>query len=285
MMDSRHKSMPKNSTKQTVRRKRFVGTTCPLLFLILFLLLASTPAAHTQEQDNAPRIVVAEDPLQMGTIPNGRISRDKVIIRNEGSAVLRIHQVRASCGCTIVVDYPKEIPPGGQGAVTFGLDPRKIAGFDVTKSVMISSNDPKTPMQRVRVMAKIDPEFTLVPPSVEFGDIPPGQTAERTVILRQIQEGPMNLLRIGQTTGPEQITWSFEETPEEEWQTPGKREWRITVRVSPEMKPTPFYAAARLMTNVQRLRRGLWLSARGKVIQETKGQEDVSQKREEEDQQ
>lgn len=263
--------MPEDSTKGMGARKRFVGTTCALLLAVCLQAFA---------QDEAARIVIAEDPVHMGMIRNDRISRGKVTVRNEGQKLLRLLQVRASCGCTAVVDYTRDIPPGGQGEITFSMDPRKIAGFDVRKSVIIRSSDPKTPIRRVSVEADIDPEFALEPDRVEFGELRAGEAAERTVILRQIQEGPMNLLRIGQTTGPDQITWSFEEIPEEEWQTPGKCEWRITVRVSPELKPAPFYAAARLMTNVKRLRRGLWLSARGKVIEE--GPEAASQNAKEE---
>ncbi len=79
----------------------------------------------------------------------GRISPDKKVshlykVTNAGNAILSITNVRPACGCTSTVTGQWSVKPGESTQIEATFDPKGQRGI-VRKSIVVVSNDPKSP--------------------------------------------------------------------------------------------------------------------------------------------
>ncbi|MGV8072952.1 MAG: DUF1573 domain-containing protein [Syntrophobacteraceae bacterium] len=122
---------------------------------LILLLLLTVGTVHAEELPGAPSPLSSKDsPALVGTptieVPErshnlGKISPDRqyehaFTVRNIGTGVLEIEKVIVACGCELIY-YDKTIPPGSEGAVIIGFDPRKCTGA-IRKYAIIKNNDP-----------------------------------------------------------------------------------------------------------------------------------------------
>ncbi len=122
----------------------------------LALALAAVADARAAAKAEFPEISFDAGQVRLGT----DIDHD-FIVRNTGDAPLLITNVNVTCGCT-VVDYSKEIPPGGEGRIKAKLKTKELPSGRASKSITVSTNAPNA--ERVVLQIKLD----HVPP-VEFG--------------------------------------------------------------------------------------------------------------------
>jgi hypothetical protein len=208
-----------------------------------------------------PRIALdlVDGTFDLGVLPNDKPSKREMPIRNEGTAPLEIRQLASSCGCTKAKldEKDKTIPAGGQVMVELTVNPKAIRGFESTKLVTIISNDPRNRVTKVKVHAKVDPEFELTPASVDLGTVEKGQVEKFTMRLRQVGEERIELRDIEvrkAVTG--ELALSFEPVPEEEWQAPGRPEYIVTGKLDTEAAPVgPYAGYFFLVTTCQRVPR------------------------------
>jgi hypothetical protein len=90
----------------------------------------------------------------------GRALPDKTLrkeftIRNFGDAELVIEGISTSCGCTAALTAEKRVEPGGSTPLRVTLETRSYSGR-VERQVLVRSNDPDTPLLRVRVSATVE---------------------------------------------------------------------------------------------------------------------------------
>ncbi len=102
---------------------------------------------------------------------------------NQSSVPVRITKVRPGCGC-LDVDYPKEpIPPGGKGEITLTVDFRdRLARFTTYASVFL--NDDKSNPIELSVSSFVVGAVKVSPEQLDFGGIPAGKAASRTLTVR-----------------------------------------------------------------------------------------------------
>jgi len=206
--------------------------------------------------DNVPVIQVEPAALDMGVVAREGLATGEVKIHNIGKTPLEINQISQSCGCTKGSIDPKRktVPPGGETIVTVTVDPRRIASFESTKDIYISSNDPKTPRLTVKVTAKIDPEFSVDPKDLNFGDVPKGTVAEKTVLFRQLSDEPMEILELKPMANRGMdMQLSFAKRPEAEWAAPNRPEYVITVRLPEDLSPGPLSGTFAIQSTCKRL--------------------------------
>lgn len=229
---------------------------------VLFAALRTrqTPNVSTDapESGERPKMVIDQTVIDMGTISNSEPTQHIVKIRNEGRAPLRILSVQGSCPCITGRMDKTTILPGGTGDLIIELDPnRDVYSFAFQKSVTVRSNDPSLDFILLDVHGKIDPEFTIEPTMFDFGIVPKGQTVEKTILLRQMQEAPVELTGLDLGAHPlEGLEVSFAERPKEEWTNPDKKEYIITARLLPEAPPGRLAEYVRLVTNCKRFPKG-----------------------------
>ena len=115
--------------------------------------LATLPALA--DDAKAPRIRVEPEVFDFGRALPSRTLRKDFRIRNFGDAPLTIDGVSTTCGCTAALAAESRVEPGGSTVLRVTLQTRRDFGR-VEREVLVRSNDPETPLARVRVIATVE---------------------------------------------------------------------------------------------------------------------------------
>src|SRR6266540_7229801 len=75
----------------------------------------------------APKIEIAQETKDMGTVPKGQVIETDFVLKNSGGSDLVISDARPSCGCT-VSSFDKLIKPGAEGKVHASVDTKSFSG-------------------------------------------------------------------------------------------------------------------------------------------------------------
>lgn len=241
-------------------------------FMIYAVLAAgpdqTVPVAERSDPSGGPRLSLSSFTLNMGKISNDEPTTQTLDITNKGGEPLRIHSVQGSCPCVRAWPEVNPIPPGRTTPLHIEMDPFKISGFQCyEKSVSVRSNDPAQGVAVINVLCDIEPEFTVEPPIIEFGNVAKGETVEKPLLVRQIEDEPrLEVTQIkSRTPGDRGIEWRVEPVAEESWAAPNHAEYRIFAKITPSVRPGPLRDSVYIMTNVERLKNGLKTEARALI--------------------
>ena len=89
-----------------------------------------------------------------GKIKKGKIDFYIFKFINKGKAVLKIKNIKTSCGCTAAIMSANEIPPGGEGKIKVEFDSTTELG-KTRRSIRIISNDPVHPKTYLNIFADV----------------------------------------------------------------------------------------------------------------------------------
>ncbi len=215
-------------------------------------------------RDLVPEIAFETEAMHMGVIANDDVTAKPLKVMNRGKATLTINDIQPSCACTLgsIPEEDSAIAPGGEATINVLVNPFRIPSFHSKKTLTILSNDPHRPSVTVSVEVDIDPEILVLPDELDFGAVAKGEPIQRKVILRQAIDTPFTLTGIHPSNDPKaeppehpEITATFLQRPEEQWQTPGKAEYEMTVQLEAIAPPGDFLRALYIATDIQRLRR------------------------------
>ena len=198
--------------------------------------------------DQVARIRVETDELHVGVIANDKLHRAKLKVYNDGKMPLKLTRVDTTCACTqgIVAPERAQIPPGGESWIDVVIDPYRIPGFHSRKVLTITSTDPARSQVEVGVTAEVDPEYALETEELAVGDLNKGESVEKRIRWRQIQEAPIALGEIEKLTGGPNgplifgVEGRVEAIPEASWEQPGRPEYDIVLNIGPELPAGPF---------------------------------------------
>ncbi len=129
-------------------------------FLIFVVALVAAMAVAA-EGDNRPRAVPAEPIKDFEIVPKGEVIAHEFEIKNEGSAILELKDVRPACGCT-VAEYDRQIAPGKSGWVKAKVKTENFGG-PIAKSIAVFTNDPDNPKLQLVVKANVKPYVAVAP--------------------------------------------------------------------------------------------------------------------------
>lgn len=92
-----------------------------------------------------------------GDVPPDEIQETMVTVENKGTQPLQIKSVRASCGCTAANIGDDTIPPGGTTDLRVTYDPtyNNDAGKQITRQIVVESNDPAAPVVEFTIRANV----------------------------------------------------------------------------------------------------------------------------------
>ncbi|MFO7974759.1 MAG: DUF1573 domain-containing protein [Candidatus Hydrogenedentota bacterium] len=209
------------------------------------------------DQNLVPKLEVETDTFHMGTVTNSEPTTKELTVKNTGSEKLVVREISTSCACTTGKINPKEIMPGEAATLEVTVYPNRIPGFYTHKRLTLITNAPNAPMQNIDVIARIDPEFEVIPDdALDFGTVQKGERNQREVLLRQLGEEPIELLDVRmideQAKG---VTFEWERRPESEWQEAGKPEYTITATLEPFALPGEFTQMCYIVTSCKRVPR------------------------------
>ena len=135
----------------------------------------------------APKIEIAQETKEMGTVPKGQVIETDFIIKNVGGSDLVITDARPSCGCT-VSNFDKLIKPGAEGKVHTSVDTKSFSG-PISKSVLVVSNDPDRPQMNLFVKALVKPFVDVAPQAYVRFSVVKGDPASQDVVLISEEKG------------------------------------------------------------------------------------------------
>jgi len=120
------------------------------------MVLAAGLAAEAE-----PRLAVTETVHDFGKVFEDKALAYTFLIKNDGTAPLRVEEVDPDCACT-VADYDRVIPPGGQGKLTLTIKPYSVLR-DFIKHTKVRFNDPARPELELTVKGYVQPIIEIQP--------------------------------------------------------------------------------------------------------------------------
>jgi Protein of unknown function (DUF1573) len=159
-------------------------------------------SAKAEEGEGVPVIAVDSDAFSFPEVEAGTKIDAAFNVRNEGGALLKIDQITATCDCTTACEKKFEIAPGKTKKLVITLDTSYRVG-DLDKSVILKTNDPKTPELTLHIKGKTFEPLTFKPAPLFFDRLIPGveqiadvtlmNTGKKTVTVKAITASEADL--------------------------------------------------------------------------------------------
>jgi len=224
---------------------------------------------QSADPDAVPRFHVATTDIHLGTVTNEEPSMHAVTIENKGRLPLEIIDVTTTCNCTQGKMASEEpIPPNGSAELEIRIIPRLISGFTSTKTLTVTTNDPKNRAAELDISVNIEPEFMVLPEEVRFGELAPGASAQARVVLRQLQDEPIEVTGALPLEETNMTQYSVTRLPEDVWEEPGKAEYAIDIILPPDEVQSSFVEYMLIENTTARLPSFRYRIA-GEVVPET----------------
>lgn len=156
----------------------------PTLFLVPTLVFAQAPSLTFEKLHH----------------DFGKVSPDKKVAyrfkaTNAGNAMLNITHLNPSCGCTATVPGKWSLNPGESTEIEATFNPAGMKNL-VRKSIQVTSNDPKNPIQTLTFEAEVVQEINLETSALFFLEVPRSSSRKSTVRLRSGNGQPVVITEI-----------------------------------------------------------------------------------------
>ena len=157
-------------------------------FLMFLLLYCSS---HSQ-----PKIeVVGGDTYDWGSVrPKENFIQAKVKIKNSGNALLKIIEVKPSCGCTTAPLDKNDIPPDSMATldITIRINPGQTGG--ISKQITLRSNDSLNATKVLMLKADIIRDI-IISPAMSFyiTDLKVGNESKNSLKIKNNSQSPFTI--------------------------------------------------------------------------------------------
>ncbi len=200
--------------------------------MIAMIFAAFLSAGVVTAAEDAPKIQFNKETHDYGQVLYGKTVVEEFHITNTGSAPLVIKKLEATCGCTKILEGPKEVPPHGSSKIVASFDTAGLRAGKKQKSIYVYSNDPVRPMVKLTVYAEVMRDVTLDSQNLA-ATIPEFQeTVSFPMKLSNDSDEPVEITSL--TTEPNQ--WKVAMSPERPV-APPHGSLPITVTVSLKRQP------------------------------------------------
>ncbi len=198
---------------------------------LLMIFAVALAVATTVVAQGGPKAVPAEPIKDFDIVPRGEVIVHDFVIKNEGSAVLELRDVRPACGCT-VAQYDKKIAPGESGKISAKVKTDNFGG-PIAKSIAVFTNDPENPKLQLVVKANVKPYIVVTPGYARYNYVQgePVGTIQQTLWAEDASD-----LEIVSVNPPyDHLKVRYREATEEERHEKGKgTQWHIEVELDPQ---------------------------------------------------
>lgn len=152
------------------------------------------PLAEPSEKQNAlsddsvPRVEVDQPHFDFGTMERGMTKSHEFLIRNVGSAPLRLKVGQTSCKCTLGKVTGDAIPPGGSTQVELEWSAKSDSG-PFRQTATVQTNDPIQSQVELTVEGQIVDATGVMPPDLMFDKIAAGESkAAEVYVMAMLQD-------------------------------------------------------------------------------------------------
>ena len=102
----------------------------------------NTPTSSDADE-NIPVLTLSVDEIDLGILTQGELIEYDLEITNTGKGILVLTDVRASCGCTVSKDWPREaIPPGEKGIIKVSFNSEGKSGHSESTISIVANTRP-----------------------------------------------------------------------------------------------------------------------------------------------
>ncbi len=113
------------------------------------------PPMSAEERAQAPKLSFEETTYDFGTLKKNSIADTEFVFTNTGKQSLNIRALKPNCGCTISKMEKYDYAPGESGKISVEFNSTGRRG-NQQKSIIVFSNDPSAPSQRLIIKAKVE---------------------------------------------------------------------------------------------------------------------------------
>lgn len=115
----------------------------------------------------APRLIIDTAEYRAGVINEGKTAfiRHTFTLKNAGDSALKIIKIKANCSCTSY-NIDSVIPPHRSGHITMELDLSEVSETNFYKSLLVRTNDPRSPGMRLAISGTLKFIINVVPAAV-----------------------------------------------------------------------------------------------------------------------
>ena len=121
------------------------------------LVVTATVIKSDNSEANVPVLYFSETKHDFGKVKEGNTVEYTFSFRNTGKEILKIKDVRTSCGCTAALVSSEKLEPGSEGTLKIELDTKNRSG-KMSRTITIQSNDPHDPTKILTVYADVEKE-------------------------------------------------------------------------------------------------------------------------------
>jgi hypothetical protein len=153
-----------------------------VLRFVLVAALIAAPAAYAivVAAGRLNYVSFSKSSADAGVVREGQPARVVFVIANTGVAEATIESVQHSCGLSTSFVRQETIAPGEQRELTVNLDTKGRQG-PISGTIDVSVRDPLARRVSLTATATVDPEFSLEPLLIDFGDVMRGLSAQREI--------------------------------------------------------------------------------------------------------
>ncbi len=123
----------------------------------IILTITATVIKSDNQEANVPVLYFLETKHDFGKVKEGNIVEYTFSFLNTGKEILKINDVRTSCGCTAALVSSEKLEPGAEGTLKVELDTKNRSG-KMSRTITIQSNDPRDPTKILTVYADVEKE-------------------------------------------------------------------------------------------------------------------------------
>ena len=175
--------------------------------MIHFMAIAVLAGLFSHSQilaKSGPSLQIDEPDFDFGTMYRGKRVSHRFVIRNSGDEMLKINNVRSSCGCTVPTLDKRELKPGESTELVAVFDSGRFRG-QVTKNIYLYSNDPTEAIKKLSIHSFIKQDLMVEPSTIYFADLKEGESVQREIEIRNLSEEPVNIKEIASTVSEVEI--------------------------------------------------------------------------------
>ncbi len=208
-------------------------------------------------QGGVPKAVVDEPVYNYGTRTDDESVTHHFVLRNEGTGILKIENVRASCGCT-TTDLPTDtLAPGEEVKIGAVTNLRGRQGKQV-KTVTVFTNDPENQTIQLRLEGDVQASIMIEPTAVNFGRIDDNEPREAKVVVKSTKDDLTFAINSAELSDMDFVEHEITEVEE-------GRTFEIVIRTTGEV-PVGNHNSRMIIRTDARERAVLWLPISMQVV-------------------
>lgn len=156
-------------------------------------VIVSLSVVAGAQEAAAPHLVLSQDSWDFGEVWHREKPQLTLVLKNEGTADLKIHEVKSNCGCTVAQPARKLIPAGEFTEISIRFITDRKDGKTGSK-ITIKSNDPQRPTVVFKINGFVKRALTLSPRRVlEIRSLDPSAGQTGHIRLENKMSEPMKL--------------------------------------------------------------------------------------------